>query len=797
VDDERPVEREIEAAPGCLTYGLFLIVALWTVGVSVLAQGGVWLAAQIAIIQDEPFAPVTWATASWVEALLLAVPLVLLARYTRASALRTAYTTWALAAGLVAGFGLVRLLPTSWTDGASLAQTALGVVGVAMLLRLGRSRGYAPSLDRWGASAVPLAVAAVVAAPFFAFGALGSPLDTVLAIFAGLSFGALAATLLDTALFDPARRASTVAGSNAWFGGLCAAVALLVLGSGFGFAGGQLLLMGALAPLGFAAAAIARPANPGEPSVGARRPLTTLLGLAAVAPLALFDPNQLTLILGDNEVPTWAARAVLYSALLGLALGFALLALRPWPWTTRRRSLTVGLAAIPWVAVLALYAFVGQPGFYGNHIFVILKDQADVSPARTISDGAERTRYVYETLTRSAASTQAGLRSGLGRFGIRYTPYYLVNGIDVEGGPLVRLIISGRPEVDRILDSPRLRPLPTAPPPAVGDRPAPSGPDWNVTSIGADRVWRDFGATGQGIVVGISDSGVDGDHPALRDGYRGRLTGDSYNWLDPWNGTTAPTDSDGHGTHTTGSVLGRGGIGVAPGAEWFGCVNLARNLGNPADYLECMQFMLAPYPHGGDAFRDGNPSRAAMVTNNSWGCPPEEGCDPTSLEPAVAALRDAGIFVVTSAGNSGPRCGSVSDPIAIYQDAFTVGAEDRRGNVAEFSSRGPVEVDGSGRVKPNILAPGVDVLSSFPGGTYQIESGTSMAGPHVVGVVALMWSAQPKLIGDVDKTEQILLATADPYDGQQVGCFDGSPHDAVGAGSVDAYAAVQAARDLR
>jgi subtilisin family serine protease len=291
---------------------------------------------------------------------------------------------------------------------------------------------------------------------------------------------------------------------------------------------------------------------------------------------------------------------------------------------------------------------------------------------------------------------------------------------------------------------------------------------------------------------------VQGDHPALRDGYRGRAGQNDYNWLDPWNGSRAPTDISGHGTHTTGSVLGRGGIGVAPGAEWIGCVNLARNLGNPPLYLDCLQFMLAPYAQGADPFTDGDPARAPHVLNNSWGCPPLEGCDPGALAPAVRALRAAGIFVVASAGNAGPRCGSVSDPIAIYDDVFSVGASDEDGNVAPFSSRGPVTVDSSDRIKPDILAPGVGVLSSLPGGTYGFNDGTSMAGPHVAGVVALMWSANPKLIGDIDQTEQILIATARPYVGQKIGCFEGDlPSDAYGYGLVDAYAAVQAALALR
>jgi subtilisin family serine protease len=215
-----------------------------------------------------------------------------------------------------------------------------------------------------------------------------------------------------------------------------------------------------------------------------------------------------------------------------------------------------------------------------------------------------------------------------------------------------------------------------------------------------------------------------------------------------------------------------------------------------------MQFMLAPYPLSGDPFKDGDPVKGAHVMNNSWGCPSLEGCQPDSLLPAARALRAAGVFVVASAGNDGSRCESVDYPIAIYGEVFSVGAVDSWGKLAEFSSRGPVVVDGSNRVKPDIVAPGVEVLSSFPGDTYAFLDGTSMAGPHVVGVVALMWSANPNLIGDIDATEDILRKTAKPYQYPIEGdglCANGeeTPNNAVGYGLVDAYAAVKHALELK
>ncbi len=790
--------------PGCLAYLLLTGAAVWIVLVTVGVQGIAWLVDQTLLIEGIPMPWFAWPLISWAHGLALALPVVPLAIWTRAPRFRAAYRVWGLAIGFLFVLGLVRAFPMLWDQPAALAQIILSLASVGGLLILVWTLGH--RLDRqWSALAPALGLAPVIVLPWLAWGALGSPLDTLLNLLAGLSLGLFAGVLLGLLLFQPLVEHTSGPGWDIAFGGFAAGIALLILGSGFGFNGSQLLLMISLPPLGLVAAGASRLAGPGAsathrfPSASLRAsatwlPVTALVGLVAAAPLLFVDPEELTLLLGDNEILSWALRAAGLSFLLASMVGLLLWALRNRLNGPPRLGLSLGALVVTWLGGLLLYFFVGQPGFYGEQLFVILRDQADLSQARSIADRNERSRYVYTTLTRHADATQANLRATFDSMHIGYQPYYLVNAIEVNGGPVLRAYLSRQPQVDRILDSQHLRPLPAPVPIITGTKSAPAEPQWNITSIGADRVWSEFGVTGTGIVVGQSDSGMQGDHPALRDGYRGRDGQDDYNWLDPWNHTRKPSDIGGHGTHTLGSILGRDGIGVAPGAEWFGCVNLARNLGDPARYLDCMQFMLAPYPQGGNSFKDGDPTRAAHVINNSWGCPPIEGCDANALASAVSALRAAGIFVVASAGNEGPWCGSVSDPIAIYEAVFSVGAVDQFGNLALFSSRGPVTVDGSGRTKPDIVAPGVDVLSSMPGNTYGSNSGTSMAGPHVVGVVALMWSAQPTLIGDIDRTEQILTETTQPYTGPQDNCSNrGRPNDDAGYGLVDAYAAVKAA----
>ncbi|MBC8160439.1 MAG: S8 family serine peptidase, partial [Roseiflexaceae bacterium] len=471
-----------------------------------------------------------------------------------------------------------------------------------------------------------------------------------------------------------------------------------------------------------------------------------------------------------------------------------------------------GGAALLLAGAALVYATLGTPGWYGDRLFVVLRPQADLSQAAAITDDDQRRSFVYTTLATHANGTQADLRAHLARFGVESTPYYLVNAVELRGGLLARLLLLGRSEVERVMPSPVMRPIDPLPPALGGGAGQPMGePQWNLTSIGADRVWRELNARGQGIVIGQSDSGAQWDHPELRDSYRGAAGDHEYNWLDPWTGSPAPVDSSSHGTHTLGSVLGNS-VGVAPDATWFACANLQRNIGNPALYLDCMQFMLAPYAPSGDPLRDGDPLRAADVLNNSWGCPQDyEGCDPDSLRTAVDNLTAAGIFVVASAGNDGPECSSIDAPIAIYENAFSVGAIDRSGDLASFSSVGPVTVDGSGRIKPDILAPGVDIYSALPGDEYGENSGTSMAGPHIAGVVALIWSANPALIGEIAQTRQILAETARPFDERGTDFFgpesfnvcaasadlSARPNNIAGYGVVDAYAAVQRALELR
>ena len=167
------------------------------------------------------------------------------------------------------------------------------------------------------------------------------------------------------------------------------------------------------------------------------------------------------------------------------------------------------------------------------------------------------------------------------------------------------------------------------------------------------------------------------------------------------------------------------------------------------------------------------------------------------MEDAVNNLRAAGIVVVVSAGNDGGRgCSSISNPAAVFAGSFTVGATNSKDSIARFSSRGPVTIDGSNRMKPDVSAPGVQVLSQLPDSSYAAWNGTSMAGPHVAGLVALMISANPKIAGYVETIEDIIRQQAIPKTQPWDSCdIDGHavPNNIYGHGRINALAAVKEA----
>ena len=371
---------------------------------------------------------------------------------------------------------------------------------------------------------------------------------------------------------------------------------------------------------------------------------------------------------------------------------------------------------------------------------------------------------------------------------VEYKPYYIVNMIYVKGTRDVIENIAYRAEVERIYKNNTYQ-LDNVLTSSEYIEITNSEIEWNVARVGADRVW-DMGFDGTGIVVGAIDSGADWTHPALQSKWRGYNpetgeTDPSKSWYDPQFNSPLPQDSNIHGTHVIGTMVGSepngsNKVGVAPGAKWIAARVFDYSGTTTGDVLlDAAEWMLAP---GGD------PTAAPDIINNSWGG--LDGID-NWFRGAVRAWRAAEILPVFAAGNQRPDepppwPGSISCP-ANYPESFAVAATDRNDKRASFSKLGPSPY-GESLVKPDISAPGVGIRSSVPYGGYDYSDGTSMAAPAVSGVAALLLSANASLT--IEDIEEILISTAEPLTDKD---YPKSPNYGYGYGLVNAYEAVSLA----
>ncbi len=273
--------------------------------------------------------------------------------------------------------------------------------------------------------------------------------------------------------------------------------------------------------------------------------------------------------------------------------------------------------------------------------------------------------------------------------------------------------------------------------------------------INAHLLWAQ-GITGQGRLVMDIDTGVYPNHPALNFKWRGNHVPSSQAWFDP-AGTTVPSDCDGHGSHTMGTMVGWSPttgdtVGVAPDAEWIAAKTICSSP-HTSNSVAAFQWAIDP---------DGDPltiTDMPDVISNSWFDPDVSNECSGIYKTTLDAVEAAGIAVVFSAGNSGPGTSTITKPKNINTNNVNVmctaaidGASYLGGNtnpIASFSSRGPSVCGGTGSllIKPEVSAPGVSVRSSGTSTGYSVLSGTSMAAPHVAGAVALLKQFAPNLTG--------------------------------------------------
>ncbi|MFC4405498.1 S8 family serine peptidase [Haloarchaeobius iranensis] len=268
---------------------------------------------------------------------------------------------------------------------------------------------------------------------------------------------------------------------------------------------------------------------------------------------------------------------------------------------------------------------------------------------------------------------------------------------------------------------------------------------YGLDQVNATEVWDSYGTQGEGVKVAVLDTGIDPSHPDI-DLYTEEPGNATYpgGWAE-FNGSGAvipgsePYDADGHGTHTSGTVAGGDAsgehIGVAPGATLIHGGVLTPEGGTFAAILGGMEWAI---------------QEDADVMSMSLGCIVDDtACYTDSTIEPIQNAEAAGTIVIASAGNDGE--GFSSSPGNVY-DAVAIGASNESYGIADFSSGMTVNTSQAWGdaapehwpdqyVVPDVSAPGVAVKSAQPGGSYAELSGTSMAAPHVAGVVALMESA--------------------------------------------------------
>ena len=454
---------------------------------------------------------------------------------------------------------------------------------------------------------------------------------------------------------------------------------------------------------------------------------------------------------------------------------------------------------------------------------VVLKDRMKFNKSLIFKTKEEKGLYVYSNLKSHALKSQNAIKQILDKQQVTYHRYWVVNAIKVKSDITLVYQLASRNDVEKIISNGSYRMLQE--PITERSLSTPSArngePEWGIKAIKADSVWQ-LGITGQGVVVAGQDTGYDWTVSPIKSKYRGYTDEDhvdhNYNWFDavhdklalPYPDSIAnpcgynslePCDDNNHGTHTMGTMVGQddeSSMGVAPGASWIACRNMDRGWGSLTSYIECFEWFIAPLDLQG---LNPNPSKAPHVINNSWYCNTDEGCNPTNfflIGEVINNTRAAGIVVVASAGNDGGLgCGGINAPPALFESSFSVGATDIETQIAGFSSKGPVTVDSTFRLKPNVVAPGVNVRSVVRGGALVNSSGTSMSGPHVAGLVALIISANPLIAGHVDIIEDIIESTCTPLT-IEIDCFefpgDLSPNAIYGYGLVNALKAVERAK---
>jgi subtilisin family serine protease len=346
---------------------------------------------------------------------------------------------------------------------------------------------------------------------------------------------------------------------------------------------------------------------------------------------------------------------------------------------------------------------------------------------------AERATAVFVTMKAHAAESQKAVLEMLQSprfFAINVRSFWITNQVYVQGAD--QYLIDALAEMDDVASIDEEEIVYLSEPAADSDNTIQA--EWGIEKIQTEQAWAALGHNGRGAVIGVIDTGARHTHSLIRDSYRGG----NHGWYNPYAAQANPTDGHGHGTHVTGTIAGSGGIGVAPGAKWISCKGLRDDgSGTNAGLIACGEFMACPHNYQGQ-----NPdcSQAPDVSSNSWGGSGGQNW----YDAVIRAWHAAGVIPVFANGNSGTACRTTLSPADSAADVIAVGATTSTDAIASFSSRGPAN---SGIQKPQVSAPGNSVRSAghTSDTAFATMSGTSMACPHVAGLVGLLRSGSPNI----------------------------------------------------
>ncbi|MBI4861146.1 MAG: S8 family serine peptidase [Candidatus Riflebacteria bacterium] len=397
-------------------------------------------------------------------------------------------------------------------------------------------------------------------------------------------------------------------------------------------------------------------------------------------------------------------------------------------------------------------------------------------------------RFVKETLMARSAKTAEPVVSQLAAWSkaasderkrggkpvrdvVSHERLWTINALIVKATGKALLDLAQLPDVARVIPDREMKLWPVI----RSREDAAAGPfTYGLVKLGIDKVQNELKQYGEGVVIGILDTGIDANHPDLK----GKVIKFKNFVATDAASADTPIDDHGHGTHCAGTIAGGNtsgtAIGVAPKAKLvIGKIFTGSGGTTEAAILSAMNWIADP---------DGNPQTddTPSVCSNSWGGKAGSEESEKPMWDLVTTWIRVGLFPSFAAGNEGPGASTVGTPGG-YPHAFAVGATDSNDKAAYFSSRGPISWSGTSYIKPEVSAPGVAIYSAKPGGGYQNMDGTSMATPHNSGLAGLLYSIHPDYT--IEQVAALLKETA-------VDLGTAGTDNVFGAGRIDGYSSV-------